>query len=128
MIFQASSSWWRWKMISFKEVKNIHLYRQIVDVRKGIDGYIALVSDCGMDPYNGDLYLFCNRKEDRMKGIIYDGVSFWLLYRRLNEGRLQWKRDGDGIITISHKQLKRLLNGMHIDYSGNYKPTYPQYG
>lgn len=113
-------------MISFKKVESIHLYRSHVDIRKGIDGYCALVVDAGMDPCNGHLYLFCNRKENRMKGIIWDGVSFWLLYRRLEDGKIQWKRKGDDLIEISQKQLRRLLKGMHIDYSGNYEPHHPR--
>ena len=113
-------------MISFKKVPGIFLYRQPVDLRKGIDGYAALVSACGLDPCSGQLFLFTNRSENKMKGIIYDGVSFWLLYRRLNSGKIQWKRQGEDTIFITHVQLKRLLKGMNIDYAGNYRPSHPE--
>ena len=101
-------------MISFEKIPNIYLAREIADLRKGIDGYCALVVEAGMDPYSSDLYLFTNRHHNKLKGIIFDETSMWMIYRRLDKGTFQWKLKGDDLVLVSQKQFAWLLQGLSI--------------
>ena len=53
------------------------------DLRQGIDGLAGLVEGkLSLDPYGKALFLFCGRKRDRLKGLLWEGDGFLLLYKR----------------------------------------------
>ena len=66
-----------------------------VDLRKGIDGLAKIVGDqYKLNPFEaGTLFLFCGRRSDRMKGLLWMGTGFLLLYKRWEDGRLSWPRN-----------------------------------
>lgn len=57
-------------------------------------------------PHHG--YLFGNRRANRMKVLVHDGIGVWLAARRLNAGRFVWPREG-GPLTVSRAQLDALV-------------------
>lgn len=59
---------------------HVYLCTGYTDLRKGIEGLIAIVSATfGLDPTEaGSLFLFCGRRNDRMKALLYEGDG-WLL-------------------------------------------------
>lgn len=68
-------------------IQSIYIHKEPVDLRKGIDGYMSLVQmDLSLDPYDGSLFLFTNRTHNKVKGILYTGTGFWLLYFRPEKG------------------------------------------
>jgi transposase len=65
-----------------------------VDFRNGIDGLAALCKrELAEDPFSGTLYVFRNRRGTALKMLCYDGVGFWLVTRRLSQGRIRWWPD-----------------------------------
>ena len=64
------------------------------DLRCGVDGLAARIRlQYGLDPLEKDtLFLFCGRRRDRLKGLLWCGDRFILLYIRLADGRFQWPR------------------------------------
>lgn len=66
-----------------------------VDLRKGIDGLAMIIGDkYGQNPFEqGTLFLFCGQRSDRIKGLLWQGTGFLLLYKRLEGGRLSWPRN-----------------------------------
>lgn len=88
-----------------------------VDLRRGIDRLSALiVAKFGLDPLEiGTLFLFCGRRTDRLKGLMWTGDRFILLYIRLAEGRFQWPRTGEEARTLSGEEFMRLMDGFSID-------------
>lgn len=61
-----------------------------VDLRKAFDGLSAAVEHLlRRDPYSGHLFVFANRRADRMKVLWYDGNGFALYYKRLERGRFR---------------------------------------
>lgn len=62
-----------------------------IDFRNGIDGLAALCrKELVEDPFAGSLYVFRNRSGTALKLLVYDGLGFWMITRRLSRGRLRW--------------------------------------
>ena len=59
-------------------------------------------------------YLFANKRGNRVKILLHDGMGLWLLARRLNEGRFKWARPGQDKATLclSEAQVQALLVGL----------------
>lgn len=113
-------------MFNWENIK-IMLYKEEVDFRRGLDGLCYLVSEAGQNPADGTLYLFTNRKHDKLKGIWYDGVSFYLIYRRLNSGVHQWKLVGEDLVSIDANQMDWLIKGYPVQSTILYEERRPRY-
>ncbi len=87
------------------------------DMRRGVDGLSAAVRlRYGMDPLEaGTLFLFCGIRKDRVKGLLWTGDRFVLLYIRLAEGRFQWPSSAEEARSISGEEFMRLMEGYSID-------------
>lgn len=102
-----------------KDVKRVILICGRSDLRRGIDGLAAIVRlHYGLDPLeDGTLFLFCGTKKDRIKGLIYNGSGFCLVYIRLSDGKFQWPRNSDEARDISSEQYQRFMDGFTLDSS-----------
>jgi transposase len=61
------------------------------DFRKGIDGLVHVCKQSlRQDPFAGAVFVFCNRRRNAIKVLVYDGQGFWLCHKRLSEGRFRW--------------------------------------
>lgn len=90
-----------------------------VDLRKGIDGLCSVIryTYC-KDPLEKDtLFLFCGTKRDRLKGVLWIGDRYVLLYIRLSEGSFRWPRSEAEARTINGEEFMRLMDGFDIDPS-----------
>jgi len=87
------------------------------DMRKGFDTLAALVRDLlGCDPLSGHLFLFVNRKRDRLKILYWDADGYALWYKRLEEGTFRLPRassDAAGV-TLTASELAMLLEGIDL--------------
>ena len=111
-------------MIRFDEIPTIYLVKGVTDLRKGIDGYAAVINSLpGYSPTDHSLYLFCNRDRTKLKCLYYDGTGFWLLYKRLNKGHFKWIRSEEEqeILSITKQQLNWLLEGLKINQKYSFK-------
>ncbi len=86
------------------------------DLRKSIDGLAAIVSQAfALDPFSACLFVFCNRRRDKLKILRWDHNGFWLYYRRLERGRFQWPSEPDGRpLMVTRRQLQWLLDGLAL--------------
>ena len=76
-------------MLSFPSSIRVFIARQPVDFRKAHDGLVAIIRDqFGDDPFDGSVFVFLNRKRDRVKVLHWDRDGLWLHYKRLEEGPL----------------------------------------
>ncbi len=99
-------------MLSLPASVRVFLHRDPVDFRKAHDGLAAIVRQAlRADPLDGSLYVFLNRRRDRVKLIQWDGNGLWLHYKRLEKGT--FKAQGDGP-KISRAQLSMLLEGIEV--------------
>ncbi|MEZ4461422.1 MAG: IS66 family insertion sequence element accessory protein TnpB [bacterium] len=102
----------------------IYVASQATDMRRGIDGLVALVaSNFGEDVYSGALFVFLSRRMDRLKILTWDAGGFVVYYKRLEQGRFKQPRVSSGAAetTIDAAQLAMLLRG--IDLSRVRKPV-----
>jgi transposase len=91
----------------------VSIYRDPVDMRRSFDGLESLVREgLGEDPLSGDLFVFCNRRRDRMKLLLWDGTGFWIWYKRLEGGRFEVPATS----SVTAAELALVLEG--LDLSG----------
>ena len=84
------------------------------DMRRSVDGLRALVLRHGLgDPYSGHLFVFRNRRGDRLKILVWDRSGFWVLYKRLEKGTFAWPEASEtGAMSIHAGDLALLLSGV----------------
>ena len=89
------------------------------DLRRGIDGLKAIIILNGMDPLEkGTLFLFCGRRNDRIRGLTFEGDGYLLLTKRLSgENRFQWPRNEDDLKKITMEQYRNLMEGVAVEGS-----------
>ena len=70
-------------------VRKIYIACGYTDLRYGVDGLASLIQyQFRLDPFDeGSLFLFCGRRADRIKALLWEGDGFVLLYKRLSEGK-----------------------------------------
>ena len=70
-------------MKMFVEPADIYLYMDVVDFRKSINGLIVVVEqDMNLNPFRDALFVFCNKKRDKVKILYWDKTGFALWYKR----------------------------------------------
>ena len=86
-----------------------------VDLRKGIDGLSMIIgSKYNQNPFEkGTLFLFCGRRSDRMKGLLWMGSGFLLLYKRFESGSLSWPRTTEEAAELTEDQFNYLMLGLN---------------
>ena len=85
-------------------------------MRLSINGLMAIIRNTyQMDPYANALYLFCGRKQDRLKALHHDKTGFVLLYMGLDSGRFQWPRNASEVRAFTGQEYRRLMEGFSID-------------
>jgi transposase len=105
-------------LLDLKRIAQVYLVCGRTDLRRGIDGLAGIVQEqYDLDPYCQNLYLFCGSKKDRFKALYWDGDGFVLLYKRYENGRLQWPMDQNAAEALTYQQLTRLLTGWSIESS-----------
>ena len=102
-------------MISEISSRQVYLACGNTDLRKSIDGLAVLVKEAfNLDPFSQGLFVFCNRKRDKLKILQWDHNGFWLHYRRLERGKFKWPTSNDDTISISYREFRWLLDGLPI--------------
>jgi transposase len=104
-------------MLSLSSDLKIFAYVPPTDMRRGVDGLSGIVrSEFDRDPTDGSLFIFVNRRRDRMKLLHFDGGGFWLYYRVLEAGTFEELRPQDGScrLQLDSTQLAMLLSGVSL--------------
>lgn len=104
----------------------IYLYAKPADLRKSFDGLHAIVqSEFGRDIRWGDMFLFLNRRLDRIKLIHWDGDGLAIWMKRLERGTFQRPRcSPNGVqVEMDATDLALLLSGIELS-SVKRRPRY----
>ena len=102
----------------FLEAHTVYLVTGVTDMRKSIDGLRAIVEGTlKLDSKDHSLFLFCGRRCDRIKALIWEGDGYVLLYKRLDveNGRYRWPRDKSEVRNLTWQQFDWLMSGIDIE-------------
>lgn len=96
-------------------IRRVVLACGYVDLRKGVDGLSRIIGDkYGQNPFEkGTLFLFCGRRTNRMKGLLWMGDGFLLLYKRFEAGTLSWPRSTEEAAELTEEQFNYLMMGLN---------------
>jgi transposase len=102
-------------MLSVPTKVRIFLCRSAIDMRKGFDGLHGVVLEVlRQDPLSGDLFVFLNKRRDRVKLLIWDGDGMLIVYKRLERGTFSLPAGNDDSVTLSSAQLSMLMGGIDL--------------
>jgi transposase len=108
-------------MLTATHSTRIYVYTKPADMRKGVNGLSGLIRDeFDADPTDGSLFVFVNRRRDRMKLLHFEGGGFWLYYRLLEAGTFEElvAEDGGCRLQIDATELSMWLAGVSLKASG----------
>lgn len=96
--------------------KKVYLATGYTDLRRGIDGLAAIIRfRYKLDPYDTNtLFLFCGKRSDRIKGLLWEGDGFLLLYKRVDNGAFKWPRGEQEALQINKDQYQMLMQGFEV--------------
>ena len=96
--------------------KAVYIVTGYTDLRNGIDGLAGIIQhQYYLEPFDANtLFLFCGRRADRIKGLLWEGDGFLLLYKRLEDGRFKWPRNASEVRAMSPQQYRWLMEGLDI--------------
>ena len=99
-----------------RKVEHIYIACGYTDLRRGIDGLAQIVQNqFSLDPCSNSLFLFCGRRRDRIKALLWEGDGFVLLYKRVETGCFQWPRTKAEMRSLSWQEFRWLLEGLSVD-------------
>ncbi len=108
-------------------LSKIYIACGYTDLRYGIDGLASTVkAQFDLNPFEKNiLFLFCGRRSDRIKGLLWEGDGFLLLYKRLESGKFQWPRKEEDVKMLSPRTFRWLMEGLSIYQKKAVKETVP---
>ena len=83
-----------------------------MDLRAGTESALTRVVNVFGSARPHHAYLFANRRANRLKVLVHDGMGVWLAARRLNQGKFVWPKDVTGTLTLTRGQLDALVLGL----------------
>ena len=105
------------KDADFKNFKGVYVVTGYTDMRYGIDSLAAIIEHKYHLPLfvPNTLFLFCGKNSKKIKGLLWDGDGFLLLYKRVNCGHFSWPRSATEARAITAAQFDWLMKGFSID-------------
>ena len=105
-------------MLSLPPSVRIFVARGATDMRKSFDALAALVCDViAEDPQSGHLFVFLNRRRNRVKVLWWDRSGYWLLAKRLEQGQFHVYDRAEGkpeSFELSSSELALVLEGIDL--------------
>lgn len=112
-------------MLKQSRIDQVYLALGPTDLRKSIDGLSLIVQESfKLDPFSRNLFVFCNRKRDKIKILEWEHNGFWLHYKRLEKNIFNWPEGSKGTnIVIDEREFRWLLDGLSIRQGDAHKPV-----
>ena len=109
-------------MLSFHSQLKVFVATAPCDLRMNFNGlWAAAQNRLGEDPKNGALFVFGNRRHNRIKMLYFDGTGVCILSKRLEKGTFHWPQSAqepDAKIKLAPQALQLLLDGIELKGSG----------
>ena len=120
-------------MLSFPPSPSVRIFvgRNPVDLRKGFDGLSGeVIGVVDEDPQSGHLFVFFNKRRNRIKLLYFDGTGLWVAAKRLEKGTFSWpkaSRADQKKLKLDPQALQLILDG--VDLRGaSMRPWYERDG
>lgn len=102
-------------MLSLLPGTEIYLVAGATDMRKSFNGLSAIVENVlEQSALGGQVFVFCNRRRNRLKLIFFDGSGLWVCAKRLERGTFAWPRVREASVELSPEELALLLGGIDL--------------
>ena len=86
-----------------------------VDLRGSFNRlYSLVVEQLQDDPLTGHLFVFTNRRRNRLKVLYWDGSGLWVCAKRLEQGRFTWPTSEQGRVTLRGEEFSALVHGLEV--------------
>lgn len=104
----------------------IYLYRDPVDMRKGMDGLaLIVIEQMQLGVMDASLFVFINKGRDKIKLLLWENNGFWVLYKKLVKQRFKWPNWFESAhVQLSETELEQLLSGFDLNGLQPHKPVY----
>ncbi|HEX5687717.1 MAG TPA: IS66 family insertion sequence element accessory protein TnpB [Ideonella sp.] len=93
-------------------VEAVWLAVEPLDMRAGTEAALTRVVNVFGEARPHHAYLFTNRRANRMKVLVHDGIGVWLVARRLNVGKFVWPKDAAATASLSQARFDALVVGL----------------
>ena len=114
-------------MLSFTGSLKVYIATEPADMRKSFNGLYAMtVNVLKEKPESGALFVFTNKRRNRVKILNFDGTGLWVMTKRLEKGTFSWPKgvgDEEGKLSLSPEALALLLDGVDMK-RGKFRPWY----
>lgn len=101
-------------MLSLSPAVRVRICLEPADMRRSFDGLARMVEEvCAADPFSGHLFVFGNKRRDRVKLLYWDRDGYALWYKRLEAGTFRFPA-GAGATEASADELWALLAGIDL--------------
>lgn len=102
-------------MLSFGPQTKIFLVSGATDLRRSFNGLSAIVeSHLEGDCLSGAIYVFTNRRRNRVRTLHWDGSGLWVCSKRLESGTFSWPTSEKKSISLTVEELTLLLGGIDL--------------
>ena len=114
-------------MLNFTGSLKAYVATEPADLRKSFAGLYALTQNVlKADPQSGALFVFTNKRRNRVKMLYWDGTGLWVMTKRLEKGTFAWPRGvkvRNGKLSLRPEALALLLDGVDLR-GGELRPWY----
>jgi len=103
-------------MKEISRIKRYYIACGYTDLRFGIDGLACVVREKFKAELEEEtMFLFCGRRTDRIKALLWCGDGYLLLYKRLSNGRFQWPRSQTELRSLNQQSFRWLMEGLSVE-------------
>lgn len=111
-------------MLNLPPSVKVYISTDETDMRKSIDALSVLVQDVlKKDPFSGHLFVFCNKRGDKVKILYWDRNGFCLWYKRLERGVFRLPKVQSKVFMIMPHELNLLLEGIDLTDKNRLRAT-----
>ena len=103
-------------MLKDIKVSKIYIVCGHTDMRKSINGLAAIIQEqFDLDLFSDSLFLFCGRRRNRLKALLWEDDGFILLYKVVENGRFRWPNNENEVRDLTREEITWLMQGLSID-------------
>ena len=108
-------------MLSVTSATRVLVATTPVDLRGSFNRlYSLVVEQLKGDPLSGHLFVFTNRRRNRIKVLCWDGDGLWVCAKRLEKSRFTWPVSDNGQVNLRGEEFSALIHGLEVRSKKNW--------